>query len=125
HNLQPRYMAIPGGEILAVLGGDAGRGAVRPAKDDGAAHLSTGHVESLGCGIDNLVDRLHGEVESHELDDRSKAGKGRAYAEAGEAMLGDRRVYHPGVAELGQQPLRDLVGALVLCNLLAHDEDAR
>ena len=91
-DLQARDVAVPGGIVLAVLGGDARRGAVRAAEDDRRAHLAAGHVERLGGRVDDLVDRLHGEVEGHELDDRLQAGHRRADADAGKAVLGDRRV---------------------------------
>jgi hypothetical protein len=52
-----------------------------------------------------------------------RPAKGRADAEAGEAVLGDRRVDDAAVAELLQQALADLVGALVLADFLAHQED--
>ena len=106
-----------------MLGGDAGGRAVRSAEHDRRTHLAAGHIERLGRRIDDLVDRLHGEVEGHELDDRLQAGHRRADADAGEAVLGDRRVDHAARAELLQQPLRDLVGALILGDFLAHDED--
>ena len=107
-----------------MLGGDAGRRAVRPAKHDGAVHLAAGHIERLGRGIDDLVDRLHGEVPGHELDDGLEPRKGRADADAGKAMLGDWRVDHAPLAELVEQALADLVGALILADFLAHEEDA-
>ena len=47
-----------------------------------------------------------------------------ADADADEAALGDRRVDDPLLAELLQQALRDLVGAVVVADLLAHEEDA-
>ncbi len=75
---------------LAVLGAHARRRAVGAAEHDGAAHLSAGHVQRLGGRVDDLVDGLHGEVPGHELDDRAQAGEGRADADAGEALLGDR-----------------------------------
>ena len=46
-------------------------------------------------------------------------------ATPGDGLLGDGRVAHPPLAELGQQALRDLVGALVRADLLAEDEDVR
>ena len=39
-------------------------------------------------------------------------------------MFGDRRIDHAAVAEFFQQTLADLVGALVLRHLLAHQEHA-
>ncbi len=108
-----------------MLGGNAGGGAVRSAEDHRAAHLAARHVEGLGRRIDDVVDRLHGEVPRHELDDRLQAGQRRADAEAGEAVFGDRGVDHAPGAEFLQQPLGDLVGALIFGDLLAHDEDFR
>ena len=52
-----------------MLGGDAGRGPVGPPEDDGDGLAAGGHVVRLGCGVDDLVDGLHGEVEGHELTD--------------------------------------------------------
>ena len=119
---QTRNVREPGRIILAVLGGDARGGAVRPAEHDRAAHLAARHVKRLGGGIDQLVHRLHGEVEGHELDDRLQAGERRADAQTGKAVFGDRRVDHALVAELLQQSLRHLVGALIFGDLLAHHE---
>ena len=106
-----------------MLGGDAGGGAVRAAEHHRRFHLAAGHVERLRRRVEDLVDRLHGEVEGHELDDRLEAGERGADAEACEAVLGDRRIDHALRTELLQQALRDLVGALILGDLLAHHED--
>ena len=96
--------------------------AVGPAKDDRAGHLPARHVARLGRRIDDLVDRLHREVEGHELDDRPQPGKAGADPDPGEALLGDRRVDDPPGAEFLQQALADLVGALIFGDLLAHQE---
>jgi hypothetical protein len=53
-----------------------------------------------------------------------QAREGRADAEARKAMLRDRRIDHAALAELLQQFARDLVGALILRDFLAHDEHA-
>src|SRR5256885_3399926 len=45
-------------------------------------------------------------------------------AEPGKALLGDRRVDDPAGPEFLQQPLADLVGALVFGDLLAHQKNA-
>ena len=117
-------MRVPAAVILAVLRGDARRGAVRPAEHDRAAHLPARHVVGLGRRIDDVVDRLHREVEGHELDDRPQPAHRRARPEPGKAIFGDRRVDHALGAELLEQALRDLVGALILGDLLAHHEHA-
>ena len=75
-----------------MLRGDARRRTIRAAKHDRAAHLSARHVHRLRRGVDDLVHRLHGEVERHELDDRLEASHRRTDANAGKAMLGDRRI---------------------------------
>ena len=125
HHLQAGDGAIPRGIVLAVLGADAGGGTIGAAEHDGAAHLAARHVERLGGGIDDVVDGLHGEVEGHELDDGLQAREGRTHREAGEAMLGDRRVDDALRAELVQHALADLVGALILADFLAHQEHVR
>ena len=71
-----------------------------------------------------MVDRLHREVEGHELDDRPQAAHRRTGADAGKAVFGDRRIDHARFAEFLEQALRHLVGALILGNFLAHHEDA-
>ncbi len=121
-HLEARAVAVPGAVFLAVLGADPGGGAIRPAEHDRAAELAAGHVEGLGRRVDDVVDRLHGEVPGHELDDRPQAREGGADAQAREAVLGDRRVDHPADAELVEQPLAHLVGALILGDLLADQE---
>ena len=118
-------MRIPGRIVLAVLGGDAGSRAVRAAEHDRAVHLPARHVVGLGRRIDDLIHRLHGEVERHELDDWLETAKRSANAEAGKTVLGDRRVNNALRAEFLQQALGDLVGALILGDLLAHDEHGR
>src|SRR3546814_13489987 len=85
-----RNVRVPRGIALRVLRGHARRGAVRPAEHDRRGHLTAGHVMGLGGGVDDLVDRLHGEVEGHELDDGPEAVHRRADAEAGGAVRGDR-----------------------------------
>ncbi|MGY4504782.1 hypothetical protein ACVWYH_008739 [Bradyrhizobium sp. GM24.11] len=124
-DLEARNVRVPGRVVLAVLGGNARSRAVRTAEHDRAAHLAAGHVERLGGGVDDLVDRLHGEVEGHELDDRLQPGHRGTNADTGKAVLGDRRVDHAPGAKFLEQSLRDLVGALIFGDLLTHHEDVR
>ena len=123
HHLQAGDVGVPGGIVLAVLGRHPGRRAIGAPEDDGTGDLPARHVKGLRRRIDNVINRLHGEVESHELDDGPQPRHGRADSEAGEAMLGDGGVDHPAGAELLQEAAADLVGALVLADLLAHQED--
>ena len=106
-----------------MLRADTSGGTVGATEDHGRAHLAAGHVERLGRGVDDLIHRLHGEVEGHELDNRAQTAKGRANTDPGKAMFGDRRVDHPFGAEFVQHPLGDFIGALVLRDFFAHEED--
>ena len=96
-----------------------------PAHDQRHLELAARHVEHLRGAVDDLVHRQHREVPRHHLDDRAQAHHRRADADAGEALLGDRRVDDAALAELLQQPAADLVGALVDPDFLAHQEDVR
>src|SRR3546814_14430307 len=78
----------------------------------------------LGGRIDDVIDRLHREVEGHELDDRAQAAHRRARAEPGKAVFGDRRIDAALVAELVEQSLRDLVRALIFLYSLTHHHTA-
>ena len=82
-----------------MLGADAGSRTARAAEHHRRTHLAAGHIERLGGGVDDLVDRLHGEVEGHELDDRLQARHRRTDADAGKAVLGDRRIDDAAGAE--------------------------
>ena len=117
-------MRVPGSIILAVLGGHARRGAIGSAEHDRAAHLPARHVIGLSRRIDDVINGLHREVEGHELDNRPQAAHRRAGADTGKAVFRDRSINDASRAELLQQVLRDLVGALVLGDLLAHHEHA-
>ena len=83
-------MRIPACIALRMLRRDPRGDAVRPAKDDGAAHLATRHVAGFRCRIDDLVDRLHRKVEGHELDDRPQTGKAGADTKAGKLSGGEK-----------------------------------
>jgi hypothetical protein len=72
---------------------------VGTAEGDVARLDTTGHVVCLRGGVDDLVDGLHGKVESHELADGVKASQGGADGETAETGFGDGRVDDPLVAE--------------------------
>ena len=95
HDLEPGDMRVPAGIALRMLRGDPGGDAVRAAEHDRRRHLAARHIAGLGGRVDQLVHRLHREVEGHELDDRPEAGKSGANTKPGEALLGDRRVDDP------------------------------
>ena len=122
-HFQAGDVRVPCRIILAVLGGHARGCAIRPPKHDLAAHLTARHIEGLRCRIDELIHRLHGEIEGHEFDNGLEAGERGTDAEASKAMFGNRRVDHALGTKLLQQPLGHLVCTLILGDLFAHDED--
>ena len=50
-----------------MLSADTSSSTVRSTEDDRAWNISTRHVMSLAGRVDDLINGLHGEVESHEL----------------------------------------------------------
>src|SRR5262249_30654492 len=93
------------------------------AKDDRQGELSIRHVAQLGGVVDELIVGSEGEVPGHELDDRPQPDHRGADADAGEAGLRDRRVDHPALAEPLQHALGSPVGAVIVADLLTHQED--
>src|SRR3546814_11825491 len=108
-HLEPGDMAVPACEALGMLSGDPRRGAVGPPKDDRAAHLAAGHVAGLGGGVDELVNRLPGEIEGHELAERPQSAGGGTDATPGEPVLGNRGVDDALRAEFVEHTLAALV----------------
>ena len=72
-----------------------------------------------------MIDRLHGEVEGHELNHRAKSGHGGSDAKARETMFGNRRVDDAPIAELLKQAAADFIGALILGDFFAHQKYRR
>ena len=70
-----------------------------------------------------MIDRLHREVERHELYDRSQSAHRRAGAHSGKSVLGNGCVDNATGSEFFEQSLGHLVRALILGNFLAHHED--
>ena len=101
--------------------------AVRTAEHDRAADLAARHIERLGRRVDDVVDRLHGEVEGHELATgwillskneyiRARgrdlhglqAREGRADSDTSETHLSNGCVDNTLLTELVQEALGDL-----------------
>ena len=123
HQLHPGSVHVVGLARLGVLGRELQRRPRGAAEDDGHRNLPVGHVQHLGRAVDDLVEGEEREVEGHELADRAQPGHRRAHAKPREAQLADRRIDDPPVPVPFQHPARDLVGAVVLGDLLAHEKD--
>ena len=82
-----------------MLCADARRSAVWPTEDYGAAHLAAGHVQGLGSGVNDLVNRLHGKIKGHELDHWSQAHETGSNSQSGETMLSDWGINHSSFAK--------------------------
>ena len=115
-------MGVPGAIILGVLGANPACRSVWSAKNNRGLDLAARHIKLLGGGINDLVNRLHGEIKGHEFNDRLETGKRRPDPDPGKPVFGNRSVDYPLVAKFVQKPLRDLVGPLLLRHFLAHDE---
>jgi hypothetical protein len=123
HHLEAGHVRVEALERLGMLGPELQRRAARSSEDDRHADLPARHVAHLGGRVDDLVDGQQREVPGHHLDDRTEADHRGADADAGEPQLGDGRVDHPLGTELLEESTAHLVGAVVLRDLLAHQED--
>ncbi|KAI6775058.1 hypothetical protein HG530_001816 [Fusarium avenaceum] len=123
-NLETGNAAVPGREILGVLSTDTSSETVGTTEGDVTRLDTTRHVEGLGGGVDDLIDGLHGEVEGHELTlNGVKTTQGSTNSETTETRLGDRSVNDTLLTEAVEETLGNLVGTVVLGNLLTEDED--
>ena len=86
--------------------------------------LAAAHVAHVGGIVHELVEGDVAEAVGHELDDRAQSDHRRADADPGEAVLGNRRVDDATAPELVEHSLRDFVRAVVLGDLLTHEEDS-
>ena len=91
----------------------------------GHVELPAGHLPELRGVVEDLVERDGAEVPRHELDDRAAGPPSprrcRRPAKPASAMgVSMTRLR----AELLEHPLADLVGALVVADLFAHEKDA-
>ena len=113
---------VPRGVVLGVLGSNTGGETVGTTEGDVAGLDTTGHVVSLGGGVDDLVNGLHGEVEGHELADGVETSEGGTDGQTAETGLGDGRVDDTLVTETVEQAFGDLVAGegspVSLCSLV-------
>ena len=98
--------------------------ALRHAHDQRHRDLTAEHVVDVRRVVDDLVEGQEREVDRHQLDHRAQPGHGRSHAHADDRVLRDRGVAHAPLAELLQQPRRDLEGAPEHADVLAHEHHA-
>lgn len=72
-----------------------------------------------------MVDSLHGEVHSHELNDRLESIEPCTDSQTSEAGFRNRRVDDSLRAKIVQHSLGDFVSTLILADLFTHEEDVR
>src|SRR5947209_1777846 len=96
---------------------------IRTAENDGHLKLPARHIEHLRGVIDDLIGREDREVPRHEFDHRPQPSHRRSDTDSRKPKLSYGRIDNALVAKLLPQTARDLVRAVVLGDLLAHDED--
>lgn len=106
-----------------MLGTDTGGSTVGTAEGNVTDLGTTGHVVGLSTRVDNLVDRLHGKVHGHELTDGLEASEGSTNTETSETHLGNGGINDSALAKAIEETTRNLVGTVVLANLLTHEEN--
>ncbi len=121
---QRRDVGVPVFRRVGMGRADLQAAAGGTAKNDRNGELAARHVADLRGVVDDLVVGDERKTPGHELDHGPQAVHGRADGQAGETGFADRRVDDPLRAELLQQALADLVGAVVFGDFLAHEHDA-
>ena len=102
-------------DIGAAVGGSS--------HHDGAVDQAARHVAHAGRVVDQLVKGNGVKGPKHEFHHGADPQHGSTDAHADEAGLGDWGVDDAFVAPLVPEPLGDLVGAVVLSDFLAHEDD--
>lgn len=93
-------MRVPGTEALWMLSSDTGSSSVRSTKHDRNVHFTSWHIESLGSGVDDVINGLHWKVEGHELANGAKTGHSSAGSYPSKSHLCDWCVNNSLVAVL-------------------------
>jgi len=107
-----------------VLGSDGGADTVDASERNRACEVATAHVVGLGRGVDDVVNGLEGEVESHELDDWAESVEASANTDTSETGFSNWSVPDSLASVLVKHSFGDLVCSVVLCDLLTHEEHA-
>jgi len=106
-----------------VLGADRSANTVDSAENNGAGEVTSGHVVSLGTGVNDMVNSLEGKVPGHEFNDRAEACKTSTNSDSSETGFGNRSVDNAFVTVSVPHTLRNFVGSVVLSNLFTNEED--
>ena len=116
--------AIPSSKALRVLSSDSGSSTVATTENDGDVHLTTRHVAGLSSRVDDVINGLEREVEGHELANGTKTTHGSTNGETSETHLSNRGVDHTLGTILLPETLGNLVGTIVLSDLLTEKENS-
>src|SRR5690606_10925309 len=109
---------------VAVLCRHLCRRPVWSTEDDRHFNLPATHRVGFRRIADDLIEGNETEVPRHELDDGPEPRHRGPDSDPRKAGLRDRRVDNPPLTKLGEQPLRDLISAIVMTDLFAHQKDA-
>ncbi len=125
YDLEAGYVGEPRLERLGVLRCVAPTRAALGTHDERHAGLTAEHEPVLSGLVDDLVDGETGEVDVHELDDRTEAGERGSDACPNDPELADRRLADTPRPELGEQAGGHLKRSAVLGDVLAHHQNPR
>lgn len=106
-----------------MLSSHTGSGTVWTSESDVTWLDTTGHVQRLGGRVDDVVNGLHGEVERHELTNRLQASESGTHGQTSETHLSNWGVHHSSLTKSIEQSTGNLVGTVVLGNLLTHEKN--
>ena len=87
--------------------------------------MAAGHHEHVGRVVYHLIERDQRKTPSHEFNDWPQPGHRRANSKTGKTVFTDRRVDDSSRSEAFEQTLAHLVGAVILRDFLAHEENIR
>jgi len=109
-----------------VLSSNAESSSVGASENHWTASSTSRHVKRFCGTVNNLIDGLHGEIESHELADWLHAAttKSGSDSHTSEAHFGNWSVNDSVLAVLSEKAAGDLVCAIVLGDFLADQNDS-
>ena len=91
--------------------------------DHGDRKLPAEHITKFGRLVDNVIHRREGEVNGHQLCNRTLPHHRRADRPADDGILRDGRILDPLGTVFVVKPFCDCIGTAPHTDFLAHDKD--